>query len=338
MADESPKYYRRVFQISAEDSPNVQYGLLQEEAGITPTNDILVPGVITYQEYKYRRATWDKIRQWIGLDGKFWEGKEMLMFPPSWLTRAERLAIYLQGKTRIARGIGVDPAEGGDSTAISVVDELGLIELISEKTPNTNVIVEMVLDSLHKHNVPPDRVLFDRGGGGKQHADRLRAMGYPVRTVGFGESPAIEPKRGRVQFTEKVDVREQRYTYANRRVQMYDALRILLDPMTDERDYDSESAWKEVAESRQRVVGDIRGFAIPHIYSKIREQLSPIPLKFNHEQTMVMPPKSKRNTLTASKELTLTDLIGYSPDEADSLVLAIHAMQMTSHLSKAGVL
>lgn len=336
------RYYRKIIKISAEDTPNVRYALAQQKAGFEPSDTVkdesgndMYPGILTWNQYKYRRATWDKIRQSIGLDGRFWEGGETLMFPPQWLNRSERLWIYMRARHRIARGVGIDSGEGTANTAVAIVDEYGLIELTSVKTPNTDDIITITLDTIHRYSINPERVLFDRGGGGKQHADRLRAMGYNVRTIGFGDKPSIEPKRGKTFFNEKVDTNERRYAYLNRRSEMYGSLRILLDPMSDDRDYDSESAWTEVAEERGRVVGEIRGFTINPEYNRLREQLAPIPLLFDSEGRMRMLPKNKSRE--NSTERTLIDIIGYSPDEADALVLAIHAMQMSNIRNEARI-
>lgn len=125
-------YHRKVIKIRAEDSPNVRWGIAQRRLGIKPANDILVDGVITYREYLHRRNTWDEIHQCIGLDAEFYEGAELLMFPPHWLNYAEnnnrKLFEEHYKKTgnrlrRQARAIGCDPAEGGDKTCWSVVDE-----------------------------------------------------------------------------------------------------------------------------------------------------------------------------------------------------------------------
>lgn len=329
MVDTNIRYHRRIIRISAEDSPNVRLGLAQLAAGETPTNEIVCPGVITYREFRKRQRTWDKIRQCIGLYGRFWEGGETLMFPPSWLNRAERLWLFLKGRQRIARGMGIDPGEGEANSAFAVVDELGLIDLVSVKTPNTQEIITICLDMMKRFNLTPERVLFDRGGGGKQHADNLRAMGYNVRTVGFGDRPSIELKRGMTQFNEKVQAQERRSVYLNKRAEMYGEFRNLLDPQDDDRDYDSEAAWKEVAADKKRVVGDIRGFTINPAYTRLREQLAPIPLLRDSEGRLWLPPKHKKDP--NSKERTLVDLIGYSPDEADAVVLAVHAMQTANN-------
>lgn len=330
------RYYVKIIHICAEETPNVEYGLLQKKLGETPTNEVLVEGILSYDEYVKRKNTWDKIRQHIGLGGKFWDGGESLLYPPAWLDRAERLALFLKGKIRIPRGMGVDPGGGRANTAIALVDELGLIKLEGRKTRNTTVAVDMIIDYIHRYNVPPERVLIDRGGGGDVHADNLRKAGYNVRTVGFGDKPAMFPQRHKTQFNQKVQSVERRQLFVNRRAEMYYSLRVLLDPGDDERDYTSDRAWSEVAAERERIIGDIRGFTIPHEYHELRRQMAPIPLLTDSENKIRMLPKQKKDH--KSKEITLMDLIGHSPDELDALVLAVHAMQMSTYRATAGAI
>lgn len=299
-------FRRKVLKIRAEDSPNVQHAMDQQRAGVVPTGEIVIPGLLPWEDYCKRRgigqpAIWDKVKQCVGLDAEFYEGAEVLMFPPDWLNRAEQIAEALKGKPRKAKAIGIDPAEGGDKTAMVAVDEFGLIELVSKQTPDTSVITGEALAFMRKHAVPPDRVVFDRGGGGKEHADRLRAQGYPVRTVAFGESLSLDPKRGMTRVEERLDNKEDRYAYKNRRAEMYGELRQLLDPAREG-----------------------HGFGLPAEYSELRRQFSPIPLTYDPEGRLELPPKNKRGP--DDTKVTLMDLIGCSPDEADALVLALHGM------------
>ena len=67
------------------------------------------------------------------------------------------------------------------------------------------------------------------------------------------------------------------------------------------------------------------GFAISYEYSKIREQLEPLPLQYDGDK-MYLPPKNKKNP--TSKEVTLQELLGCSPDEADSFALAVFRMMV----------
>jgi hypothetical protein len=280
-----------------------------------------------WDEYQLRLATWDEISKCIGLAGEFYEGREVLLYPPDWLDRSARLAIALRGTPRKAKGIGIDPAEGGDKTAMAAVDEFGLIELLSKKTPNTAIITSEALAFMRRHNVPPENVCIDRGGGGKQHADRLKQMGYEVRTVAFGEPLIPKPRHGKHGLHERVAQRESRYAYINRRAEMYGRLRELLDP-----------SFYSFGESAGRLSSS--GFAIPGgslpVYMELRRQLAPIPLLYDPEGRLFLPPKTKRNPKSTIK--TLTEIIGHSPDEADALVLAIHAMSTETKRKKAGAM
>ncbi len=227
------KLYRKVIRIKAEDSPNVRLAKTEEAHGKEVSHEELVPGVVRYSDYLQRRKSWDAVRQCIGLDAEFWEGEESLLFPPEWLNRAETLATELE-EDRPGIAIGVDPAEGGDSTAFSVIDYKGLIEQVSFKTPDTSEITAFTLALMRKYKLDPkrrdccNRVCFDRGGGGKQHADRLRQQGYPVRTVGFGESATKDPRWGIATVMDRREEKEERYVYRNKRAEMYGKLSLKL--------------------------------------------------------------------------------------------------------------
>lgn len=314
-----PRYFRKVIRVCAEDSPNVRLGLAQQRAGIEPTDEILVPGVLTFGEYRTRRATWDKIRQCVGLDGMFWEGAEVMLFPPEWRSNSERLARRrLSERSQGRRWIGCDPAEGGDKSAWSVIDAGGLVKLVSLPTPDTTVVVSQTLKLMREHNVQPQDVIFDRGGGGKEHADRLHQMGFPVRSIGFGEAVALEPKRGLRLLEERKEGVAERYAFVNRRAQMYFELRQLIDPANAEHP---------------------QGFAIPFwLHPELTEQMRLIPLTYDAEGRIKLLPKSKRtDSAEDSKVKTLTELIGHSPDELDSLVLACHARLHRASVQRAGV-
>lgn len=296
-------YYRKVIKIRAEDSPNVILARRQIAAGMEPTNTIIVPGVKSWAKYCQDRVLWDPILQTIGLDAEFYEGAENLLYPPEWLNRAEELhdAMVARKFKRTAKAMGVDPAAGGDKTAIAIIDEFGLIELLAIPTPDTSVIPTTVLRKMREYNLKPEQILFDLGGGGQQHVDRLRAQGYNVKGVGFGEAVSAPLRRVPSAFADKLDVRESRYAYYNRRAEMYGDLSILLDPASDRP----------------------QGFALPRQYDNLRKQMSVIPKVYEMERLKI-PPKDKKGR--DDKQVTLKELIGHSPDELDALVLAVHQL------------
>lgn len=361
-------HHRKVIKIRAVDSPNVRYALAERAAGLPISNTVLVPGVLTWEEYQHRRATWETIRQCIGLDAEFWMGGQLLLFPPDWLNHAEQLAseLLVSRRPRQAKAIGIDPAEGGDKTAMCAIDEYGVIEIVSRKTPNTNDIPKEAIGFMRKHQVPPSNVVFDRGGGGYQHCCTLQAQGYPVRSVGFGKSLVSEPKQGKRQFRERKEATEEGYVYLNRRVEMYWELSQLMDPTrlivtpdtsainrNERPSLNSQGGVFAQANSTNRLSAMLlkpTGFALPvafrevhcekHKGSCLRAQLAVMPRLYDKEGRCRMlaknPPPGSDNKKT-NREKCLTELIGHSPDESDALVLAVHALLHKPVRSTAGM-
>jgi hypothetical protein len=308
----SPRCYRRVIKITGEDSPNVKAGLLYRRYGREPLGEILIPGVLPWDDYLKRLETWDPVRICVGIKAEFWEGADALLYPPQWLNRAEDLHRTLVGMPRRGKALGVDPGEGVANTSWTVVDDLGIIEQVSMLTPNTSVIVGHTKALAETWHVPPEEIVFDRGGGGKQIADLLRSQGWNVRTVSFGESPTPELHRGMTPFGEKKERIELSRTYKTRRAEMYGILRDSLDPSLSP-----------------------MGFAIPPQYVELRRQLSLIPLLRDGEGCLYLPPKSRK---PGSSVKSLQDIIGRSPDEADSLVLAVYGLRRKTYRPKVGVM
>lgn len=295
METTQPRYIRKVIRITAKDSPNVKVGLLCQRAGIKPTDEMVVDGVLSWEEYQKRLQTWDDFQITVGLNAQFYRGKELMLYPSDRLEAAALLAEKLKGKKRRAKSLGIDTAEGGDSTVWTTADEYGFIKQIVQKTPDTDVIPGRTVAFGKMYDIPPERWLFDRGGGGKQHADRLRAEGYDCITVGFGEAVLPEPGEAGYTIQDKVEDKEQRYVCVNRRTQMYVVLSQLLE-------------------------GE---FAIPAEFAELHRQLSKIPKIWDTEGRLKMLPKrSKGNSPSLIK------LLGKSPDEADSAVLSSFGLYM----------
>jgi len=296
-------YFRKVIRIKAEQSPNVRLAQAEIKAGKKPSGREIVPGVVRYNDYVKRREIWDPIRQCVGLDAEFYEGSDALLYPPEWINIAETRFEELRHTHRVAKTIGVDPAEGGDNTCWTICDEHGIIDQVSMRTPDTSVIPGNTIALMNAHSVQAGNVYFDRGGGGKQHADALRAKGYNVKTVAFGEGATPEKKRGMTILEKRKLEDEDRYIFKNRRAEMYGLLRQRLDPGNE----------------------FTPQFAMPKEYTELRMQMSRIPLLYDGEGRMYLPSKSKKNK--DSKETTLIDIIGHSPDELDSLVLAVYGLK-----------
>lgn len=80
---------------------------------------------------------------------------------------------------------GIDPAAGGDNSAI-VVKSAHMIEIVfNQKLQNTMDLVSQAVDINRIHKV--DYWVIDKTGVGQGIYDRMQEMGYPVRGVSFGE-------------------------------------------------------------------------------------------------------------------------------------------------------
>jgi len=332
---------RKVIHVAAEASPNVRRAFVEmgvaswqeyldkRKAGTLrrePSGATLLPGVLSWAQYSHRRETWDAQEQAVGLDATFYQGRQLMLWPPDVLALSLRLALEMEssGRFRRAKGGGIDSAEGGDNTSLCAVDELGVVELVSLKTADTTRVVVEAVDFMRRHQLSPDRVCFDLGGGGKQHMDRLRKMGYDVRGVRFGAAVEKQLKRGHTMFAEKKEVQEDQYVYRSRRAEMY---------------YEGADLFVR----REGIGGKVEGgFAVPFHkggpYASLKIQLSKVPRLKDDEGRMIMLGKGQltEQDQKAGRTKTLIQLIGHSPDEMDALVLAIHAMLHKVFQQKAG--
>lgn len=293
--------YKKIIHIRGQDSPNVRYALAEIAAGLKPSNKILIPGVKSWAEYKKNREEWDEIKQMISLDAEFYEGSEIKMYPVTWLIKSNMIAERLAGTKRKAFSLGIDPGEGGANTVWTGSDKLGAIFQHSQKTPDTSQIEGITLGFMKEWGIEAHNVVFDRGGGGLQIADSMRSKGHPVRTVAFGEAATdpdavTERARSYRPDEEKIEEVEIRYVYKNRRAQLYHEARLMIE----------------------------KGFGIPEGFTELMRQLKPIPLLYDGEGRIYLPPKHKKDR--KSKELTLDELVGCSPDEADSFVLSVFGL------------
>lgn len=297
------RFYRKIIQVKAEYSPNVRFALKQKKRGIEPTGETIVPGVLSWDEYQKRRLTWDKMRQTIGLDAEFYEGEEIKLFPPNWILHA--IGLYA-GTFRQTKAMGVDTAEGGDNTTYCGVGESGLSFLLSEKTPDTSEIPGRVIELIKEHNIPPGNVYFDQGGGGKEHVDLLRKLGYNVNAVFFGEA-ATEKKTFKRQWksrSEKLSILETRHAYKNRRAELYHKASLRMNP--------AYGGFALIPESEGEQ------------YAELYRQLRVMPKLLDGEGRYYLPPKRPR---PGSKEESLIQMLGCSPDEADAFVLACWGLE-----------
>lgn len=327
-------YLRKIIHIPCEASPNVRLAKAQIAAGEPVTHERVTPGVMSWAEYQERRRTWDKVKQCIQLDARFWKGSELLLYPPHWLDASERLADLLRGAQRYGRAIGCDPGEGAAETAWYVVDEWGILEERAFPTEDTAKINDVTMELAGRWGVEDSRIMYDRGGGGKQHADQLRRAGHHIQTVFFGDPVQSRPRSGMKTVAQRIEEREDRTTYLNRRAAMYGHLHNLLDPAFGVEESEFGPGGRIARPTTEGEVRRVPRFCIPSHMHELRRQLALIPRMLDSEGRMKLPPKNKRSE--GSTERTLTEIIGCSPDRADALVVALHCRDFAPRRNSAG--
>lgn len=86
--------------------------------------------------------------------------------------------------------LGIDPAAGGDNSAI-VLKSSNLQEILfNQKLSNTMDLVGVVMEKYRDYHC--DFIVVDKTGVGQGVFDRLKDSGYPIRGVAFGEKSEDE--------------------------------------------------------------------------------------------------------------------------------------------------
>jgi hypothetical protein len=81
--------------------------------------------------------------------------------------------------------LGVDPAAGGDNSAV-VVKSGNLQEIaFNQKLRDTMDLVGVIMEAVKDYKA--DYIVIDKSGVGQGVFDRVKELGYPVRGVSFGE-------------------------------------------------------------------------------------------------------------------------------------------------------
>lgn len=313
--DHLDRLFRKVIHVSGDDSPNVQYARRHRELGRPGKPRIIVPGILTFEEYQERLHNWapDKVR--TRLLGQFEDESEEKFFPVEWVDQAQQLGSMLREHTARRRhrhrfgapyALGVDVAQGGrDETVWVVLGRFGVREIVARQTPNTSAIAGRTLQLMRRYRIRDCAVAFDTGGGGKQIADYLRdRQGLEnLSDIAFG--------------AKAFDSAE----YPNRRAELYGELRKALEPCGRLKRMlrCSPSEWTK----KQWCV------ALPPDDGLLRDELLVLPKLHDSEGRLRLPPKQKRvQQTTGPQEPTIRELLGgRSPDRADALVLAYYAWQ-----------
>jgi hypothetical protein len=338
--DGSGRLFRKVLHVSGDHSPNVIAGRAWEAGGKVGKCPRPIPGILSWEQYQERLANWPPMRVRTRLLGLFPDEAGQKLFPPEWLDIAQalgrKIAAYNsqpgqeRGRLRTGRpfALGIDVAHGGgDLTSFCVLGRWGVPfvwnaelrrwewAIFTKPTPDTQEIPGTTLRLMKRFNIAPQAVAFDSGGGGQQIADQLRGHGYDVSNVDFGS-------------TEGVDTAE----YKNRRVAMYGELRKAMEPKPGVR----RLLATDPAEWHGK---KLRCLALPPDEADLRQDLAVLPLLYDGEGRLRLPPKDKPRKTSGRSEPCVRELLGgRSPDRGDALALAYFAWTAGQEYREASVI
>lgn len=132
------------------------------------------------QRLAYLKGDWDAFDE--GIDTK---GYTRLV-----TDRELQAALVHQGQHSGYRIMGVDPAAGGDNSAI-VLKSGNLQEILfNQKLADTMDLVGVIVEKYNQHQI--DLIVIDKTGVGQGVFDRLRELDFQVRGVSFGEKSEDE--------------------------------------------------------------------------------------------------------------------------------------------------
>jgi hypothetical protein len=299
---------RKIIHIDGErDSPNVIYGkrwTSEKRFGLPAT---ILPGVLSYSEF-LERLTMPPDERRGRLHGLFPSQGASHIYTSEVLDFAARIWAKINAEAnapiikRGRRAMGVDVAAGGDWTVWTIVDRFGVVQKERRKTPNTAIIPGITIKLADRAKINPEDILFDSGGGGLNEANHLRDKGYAVQDVSFAAKSNYPDE------------------YRSMRAELYGeaAKMMALDAKT-------------IAMTALPLPAWLKGWvymAIPPDDILLRQDLAVLPKKFDGEERLVLPPKNRKNTKHGANEKTVVEMLGWSPDDGDSFVLACYAFRM----------
>ena len=277
--------FRKVIHIDGLDSPNVQLGKRWEEENRQRDPPVLIPGLLTYSEYLRREQQWDEVKRTTRLHGRFYEGERALLFPAKWLDVAtdKHRRADLQQQTRQAEAIGVDVAAGGRDKTVWTVID------------RLGVIKQIVMDTPNTMAIPGHTIQFMN-----EYNVSAERVAFDAGGGGKQIADRLWEQGFYVQSIGFGEAADDKQAYKNRRAELYGTLREYLNP------------------DREEGI-----FALPPDCQQLRQELVAIPLQYDSEGRMFLPPKD-HNTAGPHQGPSLRQILGgRSPDRADSLALAV---------------
>ena len=214
--------------------------------------------------------------------------------------------------------MGVDVAEGGrDLTVWVIIDRLGLVYMEAQMTPDTSAIPTITRALMSDYGIPARNVGFDRGGGGKQYSDAMKAMGLRVKPITFGES--AKDKR-----TYKL-VRDEIYGELAKAMKPANWTKITaVDEEGNETGGEEWSQCFALAPEGTEITSRLgkKNRKVSLFSPELREELAILPTMYDSGGKQFVLPKKARGSKANRTTQTIDDLIGRSPDRSDALALA----------------
>ncbi len=280
---EEGKLYRKVIHIHGLDSPNVQLGQRWKKEGRPGKPPVLIEGLLTYGEYARREKMWDEVQRTTRLFGHFYLGDQAMLFPSAWLDAAMDHDRWAELQQQQRR-----------------VEAIGL-DVAAGGNDNTcwtlvdhhGIIQQIVLDTPNTMEIVGRTIQLIQEHELFPHWVAIDAdgIGKPIadRLAEQGYPVSL------VGFGESADSKS---SYKNRRAELYGGLRERLKP------------------GREEGI-----FVLPPDAHQLRQELAVLPYSLDSEARLMLPPKGGSSARPG--ETTIRQMLGRSPDEADSLVLAV---------------
>jgi hypothetical protein len=278
---------RKVIHIDGRDSPNVQAGMRWKETGKPGRPPVLISGLLSYEEFLRREHRWDEVQRTTRLYGHFYEGDRAVLFPTHCLDAAMDRGRWteLQQQPREVEAIGVDVAAGGRDNTCWTLID------------SRGVIEQIVLDTPNTMEIPGRTIRLI-----EEHNLSAGRVAFDAGGGGKQISDRLHEQNYRVMIVGFGESAEAKQAYRNRRAELYGRLRELLNPERE---------------------GGV--FALPPDAGELRQELAVLPLQYDSEGRLQLPPKESGRA-GPHQGPSLRRLLGRSPDRADSLALAAWAL------------
>ena len=273
---------RKVIHVDGRDSPNVQLGLKWKASGRTGSPPIVIPGLLAYDDYIRRDRTYDEVQRTTRLHGRFYEGEQAMLVPNDWLDSSMGRSCWSQlPPMRKVEAIGVDVAAGGRDNTCWTLVD------------SHGVIAQYVADLSNTMEIAGRTIALIR-----EHSLSSSLVAMDAGGGGKQIADRLGEQGYPVTTVGFADKSSAKQAYINRRAEIYGLLRERLKP-----DRDGGQ------------------FLLPPEAHQLRTELAVLPLMYDSEGRLVLPPKSRSSAKPG--QTSIEKLLGRSPDRADSLALAV---------------